>query len=222
MDVSVLIEVSDQFLLELQTHSWISNCCDGGGEIEGIQGHTAQKSTPGRLLRSSSDGAVRVVRDISLGRHNLENSLSLAVPLFHKPAENLVKLQADGESSSIKMDFDHGTTTLGFLFQGEVILAVDSRATGGQFIGSQTVKKIVEINEYLLGTLADGAADCVVYYYKGMGISMRMMLAGYDKHGPQLCYIDSEGTRTPGCPYPIATRFTLVQRQIPLAVVMMN
>lgn len=59
------------------------------------------------------------------------------------------------------MDFDHGTTTLSFRFQGEVIVAVDSRATGGQFIGSQTIKKIVEINEYLLGTLADGAADCV-------------------------------------------------------------
>ncbi|KAL1378397.1 hypothetical protein pipiens_015608, partial [Culex pipiens pipiens] len=95
-------------------------------------------------------------RDISLGRHNLENSLSLAVPPFQKPAENLVKLQADGKSSSIKMDFDHGTTTLGFRFQGEVILAVDSRATGGQFIGSQTIKKIVKINEYLLGTLAGG------------------------------------------------------------------
>ncbi|KAL1380375.1 hypothetical protein pipiens_014248 [Culex pipiens pipiens] len=143
-------------------------------------------------------------RDISLGRHNLENSLSLAVPPFHKPEENLVKLQADGESSSIKMDFDHGTTTLSFRFQGEVIVAVDSRATGGQFIGSQTIKKIVEINEYLLGTLADGAADCVkimsnvVYYYKGMCISMGMMLAGYDKRSPQLYYIDSEGTRTPG------------------------
>ncbi|KAL1377040.1 hypothetical protein pipiens_016528 [Culex pipiens pipiens] len=42
-----------------------------------------------------------------------------------RSAENLAKLQADGESSSIKMDFDHGTTTLGFRLQGEVILAVD-------------------------------------------------------------------------------------------------
>ncbi|KAL1378057.1 hypothetical protein pipiens_015845, partial [Culex pipiens pipiens] len=148
------------------------------------------------------------------------------------PAENRVKLQADGESSSIKMDFDHGTTTLGFRLQGEVILAVDSRATGGQFIGSRTMKKIAKINEYLLGTLAGGWCGrlCVlrlgacqgvlnlkvaqqgthfggrdqqvhvqhVYYYKSMFISMGMMLAGYDKRGPQLYYIDSEGTRTPG------------------------
>ena len=33
------------------------------------------------------------------------------------------------------MKFDHGTTTLGFLYQGGVVLAVDSRATGGSYIG---------------------------------------------------------------------------------------
>lgn len=185
----------------------------------------------GSLLAGGPMGYQSFHRDIALGSQNLENSLSLAVPPFQEPAENLAKLQAHGESSGIKMDFDHGTTTLGFRFQGGVILAVDSRATGGQFIGSQTMKKIVEINDYLLGTLAGGAADCVywdrvlakecriyelrnkerisvaaaskimsniVYYYKGMGLSMGMMLAGYDKRGPQLYYIDSEGTRTPG------------------------
>lgn len=185
----------------------------------------------GSLLAGGPMGYQSFQRDIALGSQNLENSLSLAVPPFQEPAENLAKLQAHGESSGIKMDFDHGTTTLGFRFQGGVILAVDSRATGGQFIGSQTMKKIVEINDYLLGTLAGGAADCVywdrvlakecriyelrnkerisvaaaskimsniVYYYKGMGLSMGMMLAGYDKRGPQLYYIDSEGTRTPG------------------------
>lgn len=81
-------------------------------------------------------------------------------------------------------------------------------------LGSQSMKKIVEINDYLLGTLAGGAADCVywdrvlakqcrmfelrnherisvaaasklmtnmVYNYKGMGLSMGMMIAGWDK-----------------------------------------
>ncbi len=45
--------------------------------------------------------------------------------------------------------FDHG-----------VIVAVDSRATAGSYIASQTVKKVIEINPYLLGTMAGGAADC--------------------------------------------------------------
>ena len=76
------------------------------------------------------------------------------------------------------------------------------------------MKKIVELNDYLLGTLAGGAADCVywdrvlakhcrlyelrnrerisiaaasklmsnmVYNYKGMGLSIGMMITGWDK-----------------------------------------
>ena len=35
----------------------------------------------------------------------------------------------------INIKFDHGTTTLGFVYKNGVILAVDSRATGGQYIG---------------------------------------------------------------------------------------
>lgn len=56
--------------------------------------------------------------------------------------------------------FAHGTTTLAFSFQGGIIVAVDSRASMGQYVGSGTVKKIIEINPYLLGTMAGGAADC--------------------------------------------------------------
>lgn len=63
----------------------------------------------------------------------------------------------------IKLDFDKGTTTLAFKYQGGVCVCVDSRATGGQYIGSNSVKKIIEINDYLLGTMAGGAADCVYW-----------------------------------------------------------
>lgn len=45
-------------------------------------------------------------------------------------------------------------------FQHGVIVAADSRSTAGVYIASQTVKKIIEINPYLLGTMAGGAADC--------------------------------------------------------------
>lgn len=58
------------------------------------------------------------------------------------------------------MDFKKGTTTLGFVFEHGIIIAVDSRASMGTFIGSQTVKKVIEINDFLLGTMAGGAADC--------------------------------------------------------------
>jgi len=56
--------------------------------------------------------------------------------------------------------YNHGTTTLGFVFDQGVLLAVDSRASMGSYIGSGTVKKVIEISRYLLGTMAGGAADC--------------------------------------------------------------
>ncbi|XP_038860195.1 proteasome subunit beta type-5-like [Salvelinus namaycush] len=130
-----------------------------------------------------------------------------------------------------KIEFLHGTTTLAFKFQHGVIVAVDSRATAGAYIASQTVKKVIEINPYLLGTMAGGAADCsfwerllarqcrvyelrnkerisvaaaskllanMVYQYKGMGLSMGTMVCGWDKRGPGLYYVDSEGNRVCG------------------------
>eukprot|EP00794_Sanderia_malayensis_P010717 gene10717-11865_t len=134
-------------------------------------------------------------------------------------------------SGNITINFDHGTTTLGFKFRHGVIIAVDSRATAGSYIASQTVKKVIEINPYLLGTMAGGAADCsfwervlamecrmyelrnkerisvaaaskllanLVYQYKGMGLSMGTMICGWDKRGPGLYYVDSDGDRFTG------------------------
>ncbi|KAJ3595417.1 hypothetical protein NHX12_004721 [Muraenolepis orangiensis] len=138
---------------------------------------------------------------------------------------------ADQDEVERKIEFLHGTTTLAFKFQHGVIVAVDSRATAGAYIASQTVKKVIEINPYLLGTMAGGAADCsfwerllarqcrvyelrnkerisvaaaskllanMVYQYKGMGLSMSTMVCGWDKRGPGLYYVDSEGNRVCG------------------------
>jgi 20S proteasome subunit beta 5 len=96
---------------------------------------------------------------------------------------------------------------------------------------SQTVKKVIEINPYLLGTMAGGAADCqfwernlgrqcrlyeldhghritvraaskllanTMFSYRGMGLSMGTMVAGWDAKGPGLYYVDSDGQRTSG------------------------
>ena len=135
--------------------------------------------------------------------------------IFHfQPAAELGEHLKDQNGQDLPIDFLHGTTTLGFKYQGGVVLAVDSRATGGMYIGSGRVKKIIEINRYLLGTMAGGAADCmywervlskqcrlyelrnherisvaaaskllsnICFNYKGMGLSMGVMIAGYDK-----------------------------------------
>ncbi|KAK2181322.1 hypothetical protein NP493_403g02014 [Ridgeia piscesae] len=160
-------------------------------------------------------------------RTELNTSEQFAVPYNFDPVQSFAPF-ADGAGNDVKIQFNHGTTTLAFKFKDGVIVAVDSRATAGSWIASQTVKKVIEINPYLLGTMAGGAADCsywervlakqcriyelrnkerisvaaaskllanIVYNYKGMGLSMGTMICGWDKKGPGLYYVDSDGTR---------------------------
>lgn len=162
-----------------------------------------------------------------------------ALPRVAQPAEFVSEHFSPGtyEDNGKRLKFSKGTTTLAFVFQHGVIVSVDSRASQGQYIGSQTVQKVIEINPYLLGTMAGGAADCLFWqrnlgmqcrmhelrnkerisvaaaskllsntmsYYRGMGLSMGTMVAGWDNKGPQLYYVDSDGTRlqsTKGMPY---------------------
>ncbi|KAF9907563.1 Proteasome subunit beta type-5 [Lobosporangium transversale] len=154
---------------------------------------------------------------------------SFDIPLVANPVDFL-RAHTD-PSAENRIRIQHGTTTLAFKFQGGIVVAVDSRASGGSYIASQTVKKVIEINPYLLGTMAGGAADCqywerelgrrcrlyelrnkerisvaaaskilsnMVYDYKGMGLSMGTMITGWDKTGPQLFYVDSDGSRLRG------------------------
>ena len=101
----------------------------------------------------------------------------------------------------------------------------------GSYIASGTVKKVIEINPFLLGTMAGGAADCSFWErnlgrqcrlfelrngkritvasaskllantmssYRGYGLSMGTMITGWDETGPQLYYVDNDGTRLRG------------------------
>jgi 20S proteasome subunit beta 5 len=52
-----------------------------------------------------------------------------------QPAENLARFSTEEYGRGIKIQFDHGTTNVGFRYQGGVVLAVDSRATTGSFVG---------------------------------------------------------------------------------------
>merc|ERR1712194_524337 len=79
----------------------------------------------------------------------------------------------EGPNAPPRLEFKHGTTTLGFKFNGGVIIAVDSRASMGNYISSQTVKKVIEINPYLLGTMAGGAADCA-FWERHLGKEARL------------------------------------------------
>jgi len=77
------------------------------------------------------------------------------------PVGDQVQFQRDLKQLAPKMtDFAKGTTTLAFEFQGGVLVAVDARATMGSFISSNNVRKVIEVNDFILGTMAGGAADC--------------------------------------------------------------
>ncbi|KAK4687699.1 20S proteasome subunit beta 5, partial [Tremellales sp. Uapishka_1] len=157
---------------------------------------------------------------------------SMQIPRVSDPTAFLNTYTSSMSSNpEAKIQLAHGTTTLAFRFKGGIIVAVDSRATAGSYVASGTVKKVIEINKFLLGTMAGGAADCqywetylgmqcrlhelrnkerisvaaaskilanLVYQYKGMGLSMGTMICGWDKTGPALFYVDSEGQRLKG------------------------
>lgn len=78
-----------------------------------------------------------------------------------------------GKDYEQEIKFAKGTTTLAFKFQGGIIVSVDSRATQGPYIASQHVKKVIEINPFLLGTMAGGAADCQ-FWERDLGRQCRL------------------------------------------------
>lgn len=55
--------------------------------------------------------------------------------LFPQPAAFLKMHTDDFADPSCRIKIKHGTTTLAFRFQGGVIVAVDSRATAGSYVG---------------------------------------------------------------------------------------
>jgi len=89
---------------------------------------------------------------------NLQNP-SFLLPPVEKPGEFLKDVWNHPNAPN-PIEMAHGTTTLAFIFSKGVIVTVDSRSTQGNYIASGTVKKVIEINPYLLGTMAGGAADC--------------------------------------------------------------
>jgi len=85
-------------------------------------------------------------------------SLKFALPPVPRPSAFLRAATDDYSNPNCPIKLAHGTTTLAFRFKGGIIVATDSRATAGNWIASQTVKKVIEINPMLLGTMAGGAA----------------------------------------------------------------
>jgi 20S proteasome subunit beta 5 len=173
---------------------------------------------------------------------NMDNQTELIFKLAECDHNNefVTKLKEDKLTKKLT-DFKKGTTTLGFVYKEGILIAVDSRASMGSYIGSQKVRKVIEINDYLLGTMAGGAADCMFWerrlamwcklyelrhgervpvsaasqylanmitQYRGYGLSMGTMVAGWDKTGQGLFYVDDDGTRLKGCLFSVGSGST--------------
>merc|ERR1711935_1085870 len=103
---------------------------------------------------------------------NLLEDIGFQMPNVSDPAAFLNTVW-EGAGAPPRLEFKHGTTTLGFKFDNGVIIAVDSRASMGNVVSSQTVKKCIEVNPYLLGTMAGGAADCS-FWMRHLGKEARL------------------------------------------------
>ena len=126
-------------------------------------------------LEKHASFGLKSVEDVELSDEIEElNSEKLTrLPITPFTMNKNVQLRDSNTGRHIHINMEKGTTTLGFKYQGGVVIAVDSRATGGDFIFSGSVKKIIEINKYLLGTMAGGAADCS-YWHRSLTVRCRM------------------------------------------------
>lgn len=100
----------------------------------------------------------------ALKHHELEHGKKYLIPSLS--IDNRLKLSDTIDEvtrEKIKINLFKGTTTAAFIYKNGIVVCADSRATGGEFIFSGTVRKIIPINSYILGTMAGGAADCAYW-----------------------------------------------------------
>uniref|UniRef100_A0A8C6UAW6 Proteasome subunit beta n=1 Tax=Neogobius melanostomus TaxID=47308 RepID=A0A8C6UAW6_9GOBI len=118
----------------------------------------------------------------------------------------------------------HGTTTLGFIFQGGVIAAADTRASAGGLVACPAVHKITPLHSHLVVTSSGSGADCMLWerilareirlyqlrHKRRLSIrgtakllsfmlqSTRITQTGSTDYGPKLIYVCSDGARLQG------------------------
>ncbi len=63
------------------------------------------------------------------------------------------------DQEQIEKMLQSGTTTVGIIIKGGVVIATDSQATAGNFIVSKQAQKLFEINKFTAATISGGVAD---------------------------------------------------------------
>ncbi|TNN43439.1 Proteasome subunit beta type-11 [Liparis tanakae] len=83
----------------------------------------------------------------------------LGVTLCDSPTPHLGR--PANHSATVRRPFplSHGTTTVGFIFQGGAIVAADTRASAGGLVVCPAIHKITPIHSHLMVTSSGSAAD---------------------------------------------------------------
>jgi 20S proteasome alpha/beta subunit len=68
--------------------------------------------------------------------HHIIDDTDILIMMAWQPTAFLQLHTDDHADPNCKIKIAHGTTTLAFRFRGGIIVAVDSRATAGSYIGS--------------------------------------------------------------------------------------
>ncbi|EDW39758.1 GL14524 [Drosophila persimilis] len=83
---------------------------------------------------------------------------------FNNPYRLMAPVPGTPDLTNASLKIDHGTTALGFVYQGGIVLCADSRSSSGINVTTQTMDKIVPVSSQIVGTLAGGSADCTYWY----------------------------------------------------------
>jgi hypothetical protein len=88
----------------------------------------------------------------ALNLHSINSTMmpqTFEIPQTHDPI-GFLKLHTSDSSAESRIKLNHGTTTLAFRFKGGIVVAVDSRATAGSYIGEGVIEKRVKAGRLIV------------------------------------------------------------------------
>uniref|UniRef100_A0A3B4ZT39 Proteasome subunit beta 11 n=1 Tax=Stegastes partitus TaxID=144197 RepID=A0A3B4ZT39_9TELE len=142
------------------------------------------------------------------GLRTSEKYSSIPLHFFMPPSPNSAHLCLPNHSKTVRRPFplSHGTTTLGFIFQGGVIAAADTRASAAGLVYCMLWERIL-IREIRLYQLRHGRRlsirgtakllSLMLHPFKGTEVCVALTLCGWDKKEGDL-YVCSDGARLQG------------------------
>uniref|UniRef100_A0A672HLZ7 Proteasome subunit beta 11 n=1 Tax=Salarias fasciatus TaxID=181472 RepID=A0A672HLZ7_SALFA len=148
--------------------------------------------------------------DIFASLH-MTNNYSLGWRTPETSDRTLLRPRKHSAPVSRPFHLSHGTTTLGFIFQGGVIAAADTRASAGGLVAYCTLWERILIREIRLYELRHGRRlsirgtakllSFMLHPFKGTEVCVALTLCGWDKetiHRDSLIYVCSDGARLQG------------------------